>query len=344
MASIKTTTNKRGKHRYRVRVRTGGACLSKTFSNKAEAERWARITEDRVELNCMGATGQATVRTVGEMIDRYCREILPGKAKNTQISQHAQLMFWKSQIGKLTLAKTTTPVIAEVKAALAPRGTATINCYLAALQHAFTVAVKEWEWLTSNPVKNVVRRPPPPSRVRTLSPAERTQLLFYARLAPCKLLETMIVVALSTGPRKSEIRNMKFSDYDRRRSVIVLNETKNKERRTVRLFGPAAQMMADLYDRRQPDQVYFFPSPQDPRRPHDIRYSWEWTLEQAEIPNCCFHDLRHSAASYLAAQGATLADIKEILGHKSIQTTLKYTHLTESRTAALIQKMNQAIS
>lgn len=340
MATIKRATIKNGKTRYRVRVRWKGTYRSRTFISKPEAERWARTMEDRAALDSADGTTQATARTVGEMIDRYRKEILPHKAHNTQASQHSQLEFWKEHIGKLTLARVTTPVIAGFKEALAPRGPATVNSYLAALQHVFTVAVQQWQWCTNNPVKNVVRHPPPKARVRTLSSAERTRLLFYARLAPCKLLETMIVVALSTGPRKNEIRHMRLADYDRQRGAIVLQETKNGERRTVRLFGLAARMMAELYDQRQPGQVFFFPSPQDPRRPVDFRYSWEQTLERAEIPNFCFHDLRHSAASCLAEQGATLADIKEILGHKTIQTTQKYTHLTENHTAALVQRMN----
>lgn len=343
MATMKVVTDRHGKRRYRTRVRCKGFYASKTHRNKREAERWARLMEDRAELSRSTPITQATVRTVAEMIDRYCAEVLPHKARNTQKSQYGQLLFWRELLGGLRLADATTPVIAGGKAALAPRGNATVNCYLAALQHAFGVAVKEWQWLEHNPVRNVLRLPPPQSRVRMLSPAERARLLFYCRLVPCRSLETMVIVALSTGPRKSEIRNMKFADYDRSRGTVVLDRTKNGERRTVRLFGLAAQKMAELYDSRAEGQVYFFPSPKNPGRPVEIRYSWELCLEKAEITNFCFHDLRHSAASYLAAQGATLADIKEILGHKSIQTTQKYTHLTESHTAALVQRMNLAI-
>lgn len=343
MATIKATANKRGKPRYRVRVRTNGVNVSKTCRNMPEAERWASTTEKVAKLNTMGATTQATARTAGEMIDRYCLEILPHKARNTQASQRGQLEWWKSKIGNLTLASAITPVIAEGKKALAPRGNATINSYLAALQHVYEIAIKEWQWCEINPVRNVWRQPLPQARVRVLSDAERAKLLFYCRLAPCKTLETIVILALSTGPRKSEIRFMRFSDYDHTRGRVVLNETKNGQRRTVRLFGEARCRLAALYEARSPEQEFFFSSKQDPNHPIDFRYSWEMALEKAEIPNFCFHDLRHSAASYLAEQGASLADIKEILGHKTIQTTQKYTHLTENHTAALVQKMNLSI-
>lgn len=343
MATIKNTTNRHGEPRYRVRVRVNGVSASKTCRTLSEAEKWVGTTEDRARLNTLGATTQATARTVGEMIDRYCREILPHKAKNTQASQYSQLLWWKNRIGKLTLAKATTPVIAEGKKALTPFSPATINCYLAALQHAYAIAVKEWQWCEINPVRNVWRLPLPQARVRMLNDAERARLLFYCRLVPCQLLETIVILTLSTGPRKSEVRFMRFSDYDHIRGRVVLNETKNRQRRTVRLFGEARRRMAALYEARSPGQEFFFPSKQDPNHPIDFRYSWEMALEKAEISNFCFHDLRHTAASYLAAQGASLADIKEILGHLTIQTTQKYTHLTENHTAALVQKMNLSI-
>ena len=343
MASIRIATNRHGERRYRVQVRVKGFYASATIKNRREADRWARKMEDRADLNCMSPTTQATVRTVGEMIDQYCKTILPHKARNTQFSQYGQLQFWKGLIGDLTLAQATTPVIADGKNILSPRGNSTINCYLAALQHCYAVAIKEWQWCEINPVRNVWRLPQPQARVRMLSAAERSRVLFYAKLVPCPYVYAITVVTLSTGPRKSEIRNVRFEDYDHARGRVVLDKTKNGERRTVRLFGHARELMGALYEARQPGQEYFFPSPQDHGRPVDFRYSWEMVLEKAAIPNFCFHDLRHSAASYLAAQGATLRDIQEILGHKSIQTTQKYTHLTESHTAGLLQKMNLAI-
>lgn len=343
MASICIATTRKGERRYRVRVRVKGFYASKTHKNRREADRWARKMEDRADLNNTGPVTQATVRTVKEMIDLYCTTILPHKARNTRLSQYGQLQFWAGLIGDMTLSQATTPVIAEGKAVLAPRGNSTINCYLAALQHCFSVAIKEWQWCELNPVVNVWKLPQPNSRVRSLDDKERGRLMFYAKLVPCPFVYTIMVVTLSTGPRKSEIRNMKFDDYDHVRGRVVLEETKNGERRTVRLFGHARELMGKLYEERQPGQLFFFPSPRDPAKPVDFRYSWEMALEKAAIPNFCFHDLRHSAASYLAMQGATLMDIKEILGHKTIQTTQKYAHLTEGHTAGQIQRMNLAI-
>ena len=56
-----------------------------------------------------------------------------------------------------------------------------------------------------------------------------------------------------------------------------------------------------------------------------------------------FHDLRHSAASYLAMNGASLAEIAEVLGHKTLQMVKRYAHLSDQHTATVVEKMNKII-
>ena len=56
-----------------------------------------------------------------------------------------------------------------------------------------------------------------------------------------------------------------------------------------------------------------------------------------------FHDLRHSAASYLAMTGATLVDIAEILGHSTLEMVKRYAHLTEQHTSKVVARMNEQI-
>ena len=263
MASMRVDTLKSGKKRHRVRVRVNGVSCSSTHGSKSEANRWAVRQEKAALLGKMSAEAQAQARTVADMIDKYFAEVLPHKAYNTQLSQYKQLMFWRGLLGSMTIAEVRTPVVAEGKALLAPRGNTTINSYLAALSHVYTMAIKEWEWCEVNPVKNVWRLPQVPARTRFLSTIERSRLLFYCRISSCKALLPIVVVTLSTGPRKSEIRRVKLADYVPERSEIYLNETKNGERRRVPLFGDAARLMKELWDNRRPGQIYFFPSPRE---------------------------------------------------------------------------------
>ncbi len=70
---------------------------------------------------------------------------------------------------------------------------------------------------------------------------------------------------------------------------------------------------------------------------------WLTALEEAGIGNFRFHDLRHSAASYLAMNGASLAEIAEVLGHKTLQMVKRYAHLSDAHTAGVVERMNTAI-
>lgn len=66
-------------------------------------------------------------------------------------------------------------------------------------------------------------------------------------------------------------------------------------------------------------------------------------LKRADIKDFRFHDLRHSAASYLAMNGASLAEIAEILGHKTLSMVKRYSHLSEAHTSEVVARMNQKI-
>jgi integrase len=78
-------------------------------------------------------------------------------------------------------------------------------------------------------------------------------------------------------------------------------------------------------------------------QPVDIRTAWENALKKAGIEDFRFHDLRHSAASYLAMNGASLAEIAEVLGHKTLQMVKRYAHLSEAHTHSIVSKMNERI-
>lgn len=342
MASIKKAKLKNGKVRYRVRVRVKDSFRSRTFTNKAEAEHWGADTEKEIYRIGMSAHEQSKGRTFWSLIDKYCEEVLPGKATGTQRGQNKKLMFWRAFLGDIPIIEVIPPLIGAVKQSLKALKSSTVNGYLSALSRVFTIAVKEWQWVESNPVSRVFRLSEPPGRVRFLSDSERARLLFYAKISSNKHLHAVLTLALFTGARKSEIRTLTWAQVDMKRREIYVEETKNGERRTLRLYGRAFDVMKDLFERRA-GSAYCFPS-RDGLRPVDFRYAWENLREKAGLTNFKFHDLRHTAASYLALNGATLNDIGEIIGHKSMKSSKRYTHLTEGHASRLQEKMNQSIT
>lgn len=150
------------------------------------------------------------------------------------------------------------------------------------------------------------------------------------------------MLALSTGARQGEILSLKWDQVDLNRGQITLFETKNKEIRSLPLTGHALKLVKGMSKVRRIDTDLLFPGKRK-IQPMSFRRSWEIALEKAKIKNFRFHDLRHSAASYLAMNGATLTEIAEILGHKTLQMVKRYAHLSESHTSKVVAKMNKQI-
>ena len=80
-----------------------------------------------------------------------------------------------------------------------------------------------------------------------------------------------------------------------------------------------------------------------PNKPMDLKKPWEAAVRQAGLENFRFHDLRHTAASYLAMNGATTMEIAAVLGHKTLQMVKRYSHLANSHTAKVVTAMNDKI-
>jgi integrase len=277
------------------------------------------------------------------MITRYSESILPHKAQSTITNQTHQFAWWRERIGDLRLSDVTPDILAECRDELMQSfRPGVVRVYIAPLSHAFSVAVREWRWLDTNPVSSITRPRNTQLRVRFLDDDERSRLLEACKQSRSPYLYIVVVLALSTGARKGEILSLRWPDVDLQRGVITLNKTKNRERRALPLAGYALERMREHARVRRLDTNLVFPG-LDRQKPADIGLAWEKARDRAGIKDFLFHDLRHSAASYLAMNGASLAEIAEVLGHKSFDMVKRYAHLSEQHTAGVVARMNQAI-
>lgn len=349
MATITERRTENGKRHYQVKVRLKGyPPQAATFRRKKEAERWAQATEAALRERRYFKAAESERRTVGELIDRYMREILP--AKRSARSQRAQLLWWRRELGHLTLADLTPATIADCRDRLArgetPSGKkaspASQVRYLAALSHTFTVAVREWGWLDDNPVRKVRRPTEPRGRVRFLLEKERTALLGACKRSRNPLLYPLVVLALATGARLGELLSLRWSDVDLSRGVARLARTKNGEPRTLPLIGHALAVLQTRAAERENDTSFLFPS-EHGRTPATLQRPWKQALAEAGIGNFRFHDLRHTAASYLAMTGATPTDIAAVLGHKTLSMVKRYAHLSDQHVSQVVARMNESI-
>ena len=127
------------------------------------------------------------------------------------------------------------------------------------------------------------------------------------------------------------------------KAAIVLHATKNREKRRVPLGEPGLGLLKAHAKVRRLDTGLLFPSPANPQKPISFKRSWNTALKQADIDNFKWHDLRHCTASYLAMNGASLAEIAEVLGHKTLAMVKRYSHLSDGHVSSVVASMNRKI-
>jgi len=349
MASIEKRKNRKGETTYRVKIRLKGfPTQTATFERLTDARKWEQQTESAIREGRHFKTMESKRHTAAEMIDRYKQDVLPNKKSGKDQARH--LDWWKEQLGSYVLADVTPAIIVEhrdkLKNGITCRGTqrspSTVNRYLAALSHVFTIAMKEWGWVEDTPFRRISTLKEPRGRIRFLSDEERSVLLEACKAHSTKLY-TIVVLALSTGARQNEIMSLTWKQVDLTRGVITLHETKNGERRILPLTGHAMDQMVALSKVRNIHTDLLFPSKKDQSKPLSIQSIFLRAVNTAGIEDFRFHDLRHSAASYLAMNGASLAEIAEVLGHKTLQMVKRYAHLSEQHTASVVASMNAKI-
>ncbi len=350
MATIERRLSKVSGNTYRAKIRLKGYPIqSASFERLTDARKWVQQTESAIREGRHFKTTESKRHTLAELIDRYIIEVLP--TKKSAKDQAQQLRWWKTEIGSYALADVSPSLLAECRDKLGheitkrskPRSPASVVRYLAALSHVFTTAVKEWGWMEDNPMRKVTKPKESRGRVRFLSEDERPRLLKACHESRNPYLYSVVVLALSTGMRQAEIMGLTWDDVDLNRGRAILHETKNNERRAVAITGHALELLKELSKVRRIDSNFLFPSKGNRRKPINLRAPWEAALKRAEVEDFRFHDLRHTAASYLAMNGASLAEIAEVLGHKTLEMVKRYAHLSEGHTASVVESMNSKI-
>jgi integrase len=343
MATFEKRIGSSGKTTWRVRVRRqSGPWLTKSFPKKSTAEEWARNIEHKLDVGDHVPTSEARRYTLGDAIDRYLKAILPHASRRKNAREQTRLLeWWRAELGPRSLQTISSSDVAAARDRLAtknsrsgkPLAGGTVNRHLAALSGVLKIAVTEFGWISKNPASKINKLAESKGRERFLNERERAALLEECRASSCAALLPIVQFALATGARKGEILALQWAGVDLERRTAHFLDTKNGESRTVPLAPVAVTVLQTWRKGRLPVGNVFA------ENQSTLDNAWQAAPDAAGLPDVRFHDLRHSAASYLAMSGASLMDIAAILGHKTLAMVKRYAHLSEQHTTAAIDRM-----
>ena len=203
------------------------------------------------------------------------------------------------------------------------RSDVTINRELAFLRNVYSMAIA-WGKASENPVKHVRFARENNGRMRILSPEEEQRLL--ACCGP--QLRPLVLTALHTGFRKSELLSLTWDDVDFRRHAMTVQAaySKNGESRSVPMNAVLTTTLRTIRINVSDESPVFCNRQGTPYR--SFRTAFERAVRKAGLKDMTFHDLRHTFASRLVMSGVDLPTVQALMGHKTIGMTLRYTHLT----------------
>jgi integrase len=339
------TIRKRG-NSYQALVRAKGyPTQSQNFRYKADATKWARKIEVDIEAGKFFPAKRKDERTLADAIDRYLKEDVNELADSAD--RRRQLNWWKDQLGDISLLHLCNDLdlLHDAKRKLetdklkkgTTRAPPTVKRYLAALSRLFSCAV-DWDWCDTNPVRRIRKPKESPGRNRYLSDDERQALLKATVKSDDPYLHTLVLIALCTGGRAGEIQGLTWPDVSLQRKTVTFRHTKNRQVRTVPVTDQVVDRFRELSRIRRIDSELVFPR-YDGVRPKSFRAAWDKAVAEARLKDFRFHDLRHTAASYLAMSGASPSELAAILGHKTLAMVARYSHVGEQHTADILKKM-----
>jgi integrase len=352
MATIRVRTGARGVT-YHAQVRMSGhRPITKSFPTRSAAKTWAREIESKLAKGEL-ADSEAERHTLAGACEQYLKTHLDIDHDHARI-----VRWWRDTHGRRVLAKVSTPWLTEVRDELAAgtfvrgrprldaphkaplverkRSPATVNRRLAYLRTVLSYCV-EIGWMTRVPK---VSKFTEAKRVRFLSEDELAALTKVLERCDERVMLPFVYCAISSGARAGELLSLEWKDVDLRKGVALIHKSKNTDGRKLYFRGRALELLEDFAKvRNLKSPGVFLMNSGRPLNHSAYHKLFRDACKAAGIENFRFHDLRHTAASFLAQNGATLLEIQQVLGHRTPAMTARYAHLVESHVESVVDRV-----
>ena len=312
-------------------------------------------TSQNISMRLRALSVRPEALTVHQVIGRYMAQYAGRDSTRTQ-----RLSAWVTMIGEFTLEQVdadlvhvcrselqTTPPLVFVgldhlgqqifkrKRGALQKSTATINRYMQAIAAVFTWVIEQRlcpkGWV--HPCRGIKCLPDARERVRFLDADERKRLYAAVKESEYPRLYALTLLAIKTGARRGELLALTWRDIDLDTGIAMLGRTKNGDRRTLVLLPDVIEALKP-FKSSDPTRFVFGSVRSKYQVPTSIDSAWRDAVARAKIKNFKFHDLRHCCASYMAQAGIPLHVIAEVLGHRKLDMTKRYAHLTTQTKAS----------
>lgn len=350
---VEVKGKKETKYKAVVRIK-GYSTKCKYFKKKTDAKLWANTVETAMQNGTYIEhaenpiiAGGATIKTMADLIT-YFEENEAQDRYSYPEKYSVMYDWWRDKIGHLKCSELTSSILADCKRLLISedcikpagkhRGNSTINKYLMALSAVITFGIKEYKLWTVNPMHDVEKRKLPDLRTRFLSEEEIKILKAGARKKSYRLY-IFVLIALTTGGRYSEIRELQVENIDFKNQRVYYLNTKNNTNRGVPVSKKLLIKIKTYIKVYHIEHGYLFLNDKKTKLIY-MKGAFEQLIKDLQIKDFRFHDLRHTAASYFLMSGATIIELMELFGWTSQSMARRYAHLSKTHTANLVNKVS----
>jgi len=347
MASFRVYKKATGQFSVTATIRRGGVAISETFTAttktkaNSEAKLWAVKFENDLYLkkkNDPAAAKQSLSAFFAEYFDHldltHRKKPITVQNERYSMTQLVRLLGANTNLTDISISTMASYRDQRLREGV---GASKIRVEFALISSLFKFAAQDRGFAVENPVGpgKLWRPPAPKGKIEFLSEDEIVRFLAECRKSRNPKLAAYVAVLLNTGMRPGEAAALRVRDVNQESRTIILEETKNGERRTVPMTDTAYREIMPLVTGRSRDEYIFHKGtilpPIYQKRPAQIfREPFDSAKRRAGLDRITRHGMRHTAATHMLAHGVSIRVIAAVLGHKTLQMVFRYTHPDDS--------------
>jgi len=304
--------------KWNVQVRKEGKAISKTFTLKADAIKWANSIELSLEKGIFVDYESSNKVNLSELLKRYKEEVVP--SLKGRIQDESKIKIINKNVGGLLLSEINSSFLAEYRdnrlKTLSPQ---TVKHELSMINRVLKIAVNEWGYILPNGIPTVKYPTLPTGRTRRLTKEEEQRLFSHAD----PYLLNIIKILQNTAMRIGELSKLSKDDINFDKKLAFLSDTKNGDNRIIPLNSIAIDSLKEIIKESTTDKTLCFTSSY-------ISHRFTRLCKKANIDDMVLHSFRHEAISRLFEKGFSIMEVSTISGHRSLASLKRYTHINPS--------------